>query len=149
MDLVLEAGDGGYDLRIDGYDLATEAGLRSAVIVSLFSDARAAPEDVQGGEDRRGWWADAWPEVAEDETGSLLWLLGRSKTTTEVLRQAEEHAEQALAWLVEDEVASQISATAERVQRDHLALTIDIMRPSGEAMQLRFEDLWKAALNAV
>ena len=56
--------------------LRAERGLRSAVLISLFTDRRAEPGDVPEGEDPRGWWADVLGEEG-DRIGSRLWLIDR------------------------------------------------------------------------
>ncbi|WP_241085111.1 phage GP46 family protein [Candidatus Vondammii sp. HM_W22] len=49
------------DLTTLDVDLAANDGLHSAVLVSLFTDRRAANDDLlpSSALDRRGWWADA------------------------------------------------------------------------------------------
>ena len=47
------------DMSLIGIDLATEEGLYTAVVISLFTDARADKDDeLPAGENdsRRGWW---------------------------------------------------------------------------------------------
>ena len=61
-DLALHFAPGAWsaDLSILGGDLATDDGLRTAVIISLFTDARARADDPlpEADADRRGWWGD-------------------------------------------------------------------------------------------
>ena len=67
------------DLCIADGDLVLDDGLSSLVLMSLLTDARAAPEDVDPGEqDLRGWWGDAFSERA---LGGRLWTLGRALAT--------------------------------------------------------------------
>ncbi len=128
-----------FDLAIDGYELATESGLKSAVIVSLFTDRRAEADDAipDGTTDRRGWWAEA-------SLGSRLWLLAREKETADVLLRAEEYAREALAWLVEDGVAAAVEISAEWVRRGVLGLTVAIRL----ADRTQFEDVFNVGLEA-
>ena len=87
---------GYYDLAFEE-DLATDPGLETAVVLSLFTDRRALPADALpgGGNDRRGYWADAFSERLQ---GSRLWLLSREKELESVRRSAEVYAQEALAW---------------------------------------------------
>jgi len=150
------------DLLLDGGDLATDGGLASAVIVSLFSDARALPGDRLPDEarapwdqvtppqvfaDRRGFWGDVIPPQSaaavqatgkRRSTGSRLWLLRREKLTSETLLRAETYAREALAWLLEDGIARRIDVSAAAERTSWLVLTIEIWRPDG----LRFEKVW-------
>lgn len=133
------------DLALDGPDLATDAGLETAVIISLFTDRRADSDDAlpaQDDSDRRGWWGDALPMIEGHRIGSRLWLLGREKVTTETLRRAEEYGAEALAWLLDAGIASRIETLAE-AQGSRLALRITIHRPQGDALSWAYDNLWE------
>lgn len=67
------------DLALDGNDLQLDDSLQTSILISLFSDRRARADDVLSGADgdRRGWWADAYPQIEGDQIGSRLWLLSR------------------------------------------------------------------------
>jgi len=135
-----------FDIAFAGADLATDDGLQTAVILSLFCDRRAEADDVlpDASGDRRGWWADAWPDVAGDLWGSRGWLLERAKELPEVERRAEAYAEQALAWLIADGVASAVRASAQRLRRGVLALRIVIER-SEEGYAAAWEQTFRMA----
>lgn len=94
-DLKLTWNEWGADATVEGHDLVLEDGLATAVILSLFLDARARADDAlpDGGTDLRGFWADTVAPAAErDRTGSRLWLLSREKTLPGVLRRAHDYA---------------------------------------------------------
>ncbi len=131
---------------VQNVDLATESGLRSAVLVSLFTDRRAADDDPlpSSALDLRGWWADAWPEMAGDLVGSRLWLLSREKQTAAVLHRAREYSEEALAWLIEDHVATAVAVSAEWIRTGMLRLQVAITL----ADQTRFKDVFNYQLQA-
>ena len=151
------------DLVLDQGQLLADQGLRTAVMISLFTDARA-PDDAalpEAGQDRRGWWGDvlatdagpmAGSAADPDRIGSLLWLLSRAKVTPAVLAEAREHAEAALAWLVRDGVARavRVIATAERAGAvpDVLALAVEIDRPDGPGRQ-RWDFTWDASTRSI
>jgi phage gp46-like protein len=132
------------DYAIAPPGLAEDAALETAVLLSLFSDRRAEPDEAppDGSDDRRGWWADAYPAAVGDRLGSRLWLLSRSKGTAAVLALARSYAEEALAWLVEDGVAERVEVAAERQGAERLALEVAIHRPADPPAQFRFEDFW-------
>lgn len=121
-----------------GNDLATVAGLTTAVIISLFTDRQADPDDVlpDGGTDRRGWWADT-------TMGSRLWLLSREKEISAVLGKARQYAEEALAWLLDDGVASAVTVITSWYQEGVLLLRVRIDRAQGGT----YEELFTHALN--
>ena len=101
--LVWDASALGGDLRLAGADLALDATLASAVVVSLLSDRRVPAGELPPGEtDRRGWWGDSVADADGDRIGSRLWLIGREKVTPAIVPRAEAYAREALEWLVED-----------------------------------------------
>ena len=105
-------------------DLGEGSALESAVLISLFTDARVTAEELPEGEpSRRGHWGDAFTGAA---TGSKLWLLSRGKRTPETLRLYEDYGRQALRWLVADGHVTEIILSAEYVgERVQLTITLD------------------------
>jgi phage gp46-like protein len=142
------------DRDTSGGDLATEEGLETAVVISLFTDRRAAKTDQlpTGETDRRGCWQDATLEALPAGTrdpgiGSMLWLLQREKTMSTVLARAKQYAEQALAWMIEDRIAESITVTAERSGApgsDRMTLRVEIRRPKRPAITYRYDYNWTA-----
>ena len=136
----------GFDLAIDGYQLAEDDGLQTAVIDSLFTRRRANPDDTlpdPANTDRGGYWGDAWPPAPGDLRGSRLWLLRREKQTREAMNRAEEFAKEALAWMVEDGVARQVDATASNPTDGVLALDVTIYRATSAPSRYRFQTFWR------
>ncbi len=127
--------------------LRPDAGLRTAVILSLFTDRRAAVDDIlpTPASGRRGWWGS---EYLPRPLGSRLWLLGREKQTQESLNRAREYALEALAWLVSDGIAQGVDAAATAPSRGLLKLEIVIRKPDGTTESFRFLRLWEALLVA-
>jgi len=136
----------GADLAIDGLLLAADDGLDTAVILSLFTDARADDDDTlpQGSTDHRGWWGDVFAAATGDRIGSRLWLLLPGKQTVANLNAAREFGEEALAWLVDDGIASRVVVEATNPRDSLLALAIAIERPPGKRLARRYEILWSA-----
>lgn len=121
-----------------------------AVIISLFTWRRANPDDPLPGIDRFGWWGDNFADASNDRIGSRLWLLSREKMTQTTVTRAQEYAEEALQWLVDDGVAARVVVEAERQGTDRIALACRIYRnlADGLPLDLRFSDLW-SFLNVV
>lgn len=130
----------GADLSVSARDLAADGGLTTAVILSLFTDRRAADGDTlpSGETDRRGWWGEIAPTLEGYPLGSRLWLLSREKETPETLRRAQYYAEEALAWLLAVGAASSVSVEATAPRRGVLALAITIGRPAAPAETWQF-----------
>lgn len=139
--------DRGADLALDTFALAADDGLETAVILSLFSDARALEADPlpMGQTDRRGWWADAYPAADGDRFGSRLWLLRASKQLQQSLNDARLYAEESLAWLVEDGAARKVEVETFIPRDEVMGMIVRIYRPDGSVMPIRFETLWSAA----
>lgn len=138
---------GSGDLVIRDDDVGADEGLVTAAILSLFTDRRAEDDDGLPGDDgnRRGWWADEFAEVEDDRIGSRLWLLDRSAKRSDVARQAEDYAREALAWMLEDAVAERVEVTASTTG-DALLLAIEIFKPgAADPLRLRFSHAWESA----
>ena len=99
-----------------------------AIMISLFTDARATDEEYQEVSNwepsKRGYWAD---QLDGTNTGSKLWLLKRSPRDNETLEKAEVYALEALEWMTQDNLVKQIDASASWDQ-DNLILTITLDR---------------------
>lgn len=138
------------DLALGPNGLETDHGLDSAVIVSLFTDARARPDDRLPGppEDRRGWWGDALAGPEDGPIGSRLWLLSREKITAETIARARAYITEALAWLKRDGLAATVEVTV-WAEGHALAAQITLTRPDGRAQSFTFADLWEAHRHAL
>lgn len=135
---------GNADVYLDGTDLATDQGLMTAGLLSLFLDRRAEDDDVPpSGDptDRRGWWADEFAEVEGDRIGSRLWLLDRAKRTSETALKCEEYVREGLAWMIEDSVVSSIDVPVE-MTRDALLFAAVLNRPGADPITLKFSQKW-------
>lgn len=137
------------DLVRSGGQFETDDGLETAVLISLFTHRQAEEDDELPGKssDRQGWWGDAYPDIAESKIGSRLWLLRRSKSSRDTMLKAKAYCEEALAWMLEDKVASEITATVERVSSIVLAIGIVIIRNTDPAS--KFQRLWEVRLDAI
>lgn len=150
------------DLSFLPPDLQHDDDLMTAVLISLFSDRRALPDDplpdgvsiwrgVEGDavpalSGRRGWWADptldALPDGRADWIGSRLWLLSREKWTAAVAERLRLYAEEALAWLVADGVADQVTVAVARDPFQVIQLYVEILRTGGAVFTGRFDWAW-------
>jgi phage gp46-like protein len=144
--LVWTPASGDADLVVEDDDLEADAGLHTALLLSLFTDRRAEDDDElpsEGG-DRRGWWADELSEVDGDLFGSRLWLLDRSARRVDVIPLAEDAAREAVAWLVDDGVVERIDVTAELGGQLDLGLLVTVYRPAAGPTTFRFAHVWEA-----
>lgn len=127
--------------RDESGGMAVDNGLRTSVLLSLFSDQRAsAAESLDGS--TRGWWGDSLSRNENDRIGSKIWTLVREKNTAAIERGMEVRAKQALQWLIEDGVAESVDAFANAVGST-LELQISIKRPK-LACNDRYSFQWDA-----
>lgn len=137
-----------FDLALSGADLKADDTLASAVLVALLSDRLASTYEVAGGEDRRGWWADAYAGN-QYLTGSRLWLLAREKQLPGVLLRCKQYCEEALQYFIEDGLAQSITVTVFDPRTGWLVAMIRF-EINGESRSFRFEfdaarQLWRLA----
>lgn len=123
-------------------DFDLDEGLRSSIIISLFTDRRVLIDELPIEEVyRRGWWGDLFPFSFGDQIGSKLWLLKREKQTNEVLKRAKEYALEALQWLVNDGVAQSVEVETSYPESGQILIQIYIQRPK-EDVKLKYQFLW-------
>jgi phage gp46-like protein len=118
------------DWLIDPPDLESDADLRTAVIISLFSDRLAATDDElpsMSDPDRRGWWGDTGTDPP-DNIGSKLWLYSRTVWTEPVRLGIEEAARNALQWMLDDGAADEVLVSAVRSEMGRIDLYVVIQR---------------------
>ncbi|WP_448144617.1 phage GP46 family protein [Pseudomonas silesiensis] len=117
--------------------------LRRSVTISLFTWRRAGPDDPVDDSDRKGWWGDCVPSVAGDRIGSRLWLLSRRTLVADTFKDAQAYAEEALAWLLDDQIVTAVTVTAERQGNDRMNLRVTLTEQNGETLELNFADTWE------
>ncbi len=148
------------DWPIVSSDLGLDNPLRSAVMVSLFTD-RVAPvqptaNDVAAGvqsptgapgtvdADPRGWWGDGFSDIP---IGSRLWQLKRAIKvgTRAVPREIEAICTEALQWLVTDGVAQKVAVSAwwSATVPNMAEFTVTITEPGGSSQQFTFSWAWE------
>lgn len=143
-----------FDAMVQTVDFAKDSrgfislggGLETASLYSTLTNRRA-PDSAEGVEAQPfGWWGDDFPEVDQDQWGSLLWLrIGRTKLTVADIRQTQVDVEQAHAWMVEDGLASSVVVTVERVDPDAVLAAVNITQPDGT----QWDSIWKVHRDAV
>ncbi len=134
LDRPLLAGARAFD---GGTGLVTDHDLQTAALISLFTDAEASPDDVipDGSGDPRGWWAGP--------IGSKLWLRARSKATPGLPALIKDDIEQALAWMIEDDVVATIAVTVEYLDASSIGAQIAFHRADGTQFAVKFARIWE------
>jgi len=136
MDIALNFDGKQFDIGVGQDDLEHDLGLRTAVMISLLTDARARDDDEipDGSNDKRGHWADSYEE---DSIGSRLWLLERAKETQNTLDRGKEYATEALRWFIKDGIAKTINVETYWHRKGVMAIAIVMTLPDDTT----YEDL--------
>ncbi len=93
--------------------------LNNAITISLFTDARADDDEElpDNTTDQRGYWGDI--DLENDESlGSKLWLLNRSKITTDTINTMHDYITESVQWLIDDGHLLAINVAVERDNDD-------------------------------
>jgi phage gp46-like protein len=141
-DNILQRGD----LVRGGQNLTDDVDLETAVLISLLTERRAAPDDdlPAGLVCKGGWWGDTY---LKQPWGSRLWQLRRSVATPKTVARAKAYIEEALAWLVQDGVAKSVVVRTSRGENPtQLKYSVDIARPGVVSTWSRS---WEVQLNAL
>lgn len=145
-DIALQWMNSHGDMVIAGADLLADDGLETAVILSLGLDRRADIDDgLTDDQDPRGWWGDSYTDVPGDLIGCKFWLLSREKQLPAVAKKAQEYAQQALKWLVDDGVASAVVCSAQWIADYTLGLDVTISRPNQEPFVRQYQYVWSVS----
>jgi phage gp46-like protein len=126
------------DIAIEDGDISLDVTLKTAVIISLFSDART-PESIEFSEDRRGYWGDSIDEE-KIEMGSLLWMQDRSRLNQQTIDDRKNFCTNAMQWLITDGIADNIVVNAERsiINRDAIITNIVIYKSNKNIGSISF-----------
>lgn len=130
-------------------DLGGENELVTAMAISLFTHRTAEDDDpLPGGpgSSRRGWWADHEADSiypGATPIGSRLWLLSREKQTEDTRLRAEEYIREALAWMLDLRLATELQVEVAWFAFERLGATITVIRGPSRSIAVRFETLWK------
>lgn len=117
------------DIVYDDGTLVEGAAVETAALLSLYMERPAREGDpVPEDEPRRGWWADAYDEDG-DVWGSRLWVLSYIGATPEGARFAEDAAREALQWMLDSGLVSELRASASVTSIGHVRLEVEIHKP--------------------
>ncbi|MDE1901527.1 MAG: phage GP46 family protein [Alphaproteobacteria bacterium] len=140
--IVWNTATGRGDLQITGADLLTGNDLDTAIIISLFTDRLAHPDDVipDGTDDPRGWWGDLDQDY---QIGSRLWLLERAPASQQTLLRAQDYAAEALQWMIDDGVVAKFDIYAEWTRPGMLGMKITVYQTNGTVVAKQYDWAWK------
>ena len=131
-----------YDLMVVDSQLESTAGMETALIVSLFTDARASADNVATPQNRRGWVGNILTTNIGRSLGSVLWVYEQSRITQNILNQIKVAAQESLDWLVEDNIAKTVLVSIQEVRTRGIVIEINIQTPQGKNQ--RYSAIWRA-----
>ncbi len=142
-----------FRLDLDTRDLAREGiltlsqdgGLGTAVVLSLFLNARADVDDPlpdPNSEDLGGYWADALSSLPEDRYGSRLWTFRRSTNTSQTRTEMQDAANEALKWLRDDGIARDVTVEVLPHDIDPTAVQINVVVIEETGREQAFAFVW-------
>lgn len=140
QDLLIEQAesDGFFDLVVGEHDLATVDGLETTIAVLLFTDARAAPEEMNDPSKRRGWVGNV---LRSSELGGMLWLLTQMRNTQENRNKIVNWVENSLQPLLDDKLATSVEARIENTTARGTNIIVSIVVKEGRTEKF---DYWVA-----
>ena len=128
---------------VDG-KLATNNRLISLILVSLGTDrvAQTGWNPTFPGEDRKGYWGDAYSDFP---IGVRWWQLRRKGLTTDTLAEAETMANEALQWMVDQDLFASVAVTASLYGSNGIQIEITASEPStyNTMGTMVIPDIWK------
>lgn len=104
--------NGLYVLDIKNGDLAVVDGLETAMLVSLFTNARLDESIRSNPMQRSGWVGNIQTAKTKRQLGGQCWTLENERITTYYLAQAKEKSRRAHDWMINDGVARHVVTNA-------------------------------------
>lgn len=137
------------EVEVTDTDLEKDAGFETAMLISLFSDARLTLDEINqahlNDNDLRGYWADA---LSGENTGSKLRLLSRSKVTPKLLDQIISYAKEAWQWMIDEGAVKEFKINAQREEDNSITISVQVYRPNAiESSTFKFSLNWSAQLS--
>ena len=141
-DIWLHLDNGQGTIEYEDVDLKRDAGLETAIEISLFTDRRADDTDTlpdHSGE-KRGWWGDE----ENFKLGSKLWLLFRSSATEDIPGKVNQYARESLQWMIDDGIAKSVEVESEKTDMSTIEITVKVEQPTGQDKFYKYSLNWDA-----
>ncbi len=138
---IVRKDDGLFDLNVSNSAFETVDGFETAIIVSLFTDARAPSSVVKTPSRRRGWIGNILTANSGLELGSRLWTFEQARLTEPTLNDIAVAAQESLSWMVQRNQAKSVSATAEKTGLRDVTVNVSITTIQGK--EERYSVLWR------
>ena len=121
-------------------DLKTVDGMETALLVSLFTDARLDESQVPPPLARGGWVGNIRTAKEPRDLGGKLWALENARLTTYTLAQRKEQCTRCMDWLLKDGLIRNAAAVSS-YNNDTIADNIQITARDGAKYEAVY--LWR------
>lgn len=123
--------NGLFEIAKKGGDFDTVDGFETAILVSLFTNARRDESDISNPLNRGGWIGNWRTAKRPRELGGLCWTVEHERLTREVLNIARENAKNALAWMIDDGLCRNVEVMTEPQNQSKIQYNIAITSRDG------------------
>lgn len=123
-----------YDISIANGDVVMDQSFDTAIVISLFSNARADENEVPKPSNRQGVWYS--PDV-----GSKLWIALTSRKTNDTLNKARDYTKSCLQWLIDDGYLKNIEVNVELISKG-IVIKVYLIRFDSR-IETRFYQAWE------
>lgn len=128
------------DLKIENGQIAQDPGLETPALISLYTNRLVEERDLPSGvpSNGGGWWGDDFSDPPEDLIGSRIWTLSRGKIFAETANSLRDYLAEAFQWTIDDGLARTVRVDTEVVSGQLIQGTVQIERPEGDDIPLKF-----------
>ena len=141
-DVQLENSKGYYDITwTDAGDISTAQDLDTAILMSIFEEARATSTEIQESYLRRGWIGNETTQGFEQ--GSKAWQFEQERVTGSNLAELGAIIRNSLQWLIDDNIAVSVFVRQPYLRLGKVIVDIDLWR-DGSEVDRRYFELWNA-----
>jgi phage gp46-like protein len=111
VDVKFDSTKGYFDIYWTNGDFGKIKGFDTAIKMSLMCERRASSSEISVPQLQRGWLGNLSNSIKNFEIGSKLWLLQQARATTNTLNKAITYASEALRWMIDDQLCTNINVT--------------------------------------
>ena len=140
-DVRLNKDKGYYDINFNASgDIETDQTLDTAIIMSIFEEARASANEVPASNKRRGWLGNETTPAFEQ--GSKSWEFEQERVTGSILAELGVVINNSLQKLVDEGIAVSVKTNTPFLRNGIVVVSVDIGR-DGSQIERKFFDLWE------
>lgn len=140
-DVVLDISNGYYDITFnDEGDINTAEHLDTAILMSIFGEARATESEIPQAQLRRGWIGNE--STPGFDYGSKAWQFEQERLTATNLADLGPIVHNSLQWLVTDQIAERVEVENPFIRSGKVCIRINLYR-DGSQVDSRFYELWE------